>query len=587
MAEERTEPDHRPDHVRRGAPPPPEPPPSLERLGRYQLLFELARGGMGRVHVARAVGPHGFGRVLAVKRPLTADASREERAAFLGEARVSARIHHPNVVETLDLGEHDGLPYIAMAFVPGVSLARLLARAADRGERLDPWLVAWIVQEIAAGLDAAHELTGESGEPLGLVHRDVSPENVLLSFEGRVLVTDFGVAKWRRDGAATRADAVKGKLAYMSPEQARGERVDRRTDLLALGIVAHEALTGRRLFAAGSPAETVQRVLDHVPPDLREARPDIPPDLASLVMRCLEKAPSSRPASAAEVAASLRAAFRRERRVLDSSDVAAAVARFFPGEREALARRIAAAERAGSPSPAEPPTGTLAGAPDLSVRAIHTETTDRPPDPAGARAPLRALAGLAAVAAGLAVVFALAGGRTHPAAPQDAAGSSLSPAPGVVSPGSSATSGTGMLPSSAQPLSPADSPSSSSAGLDPSSPVPASTGARSAPPGDSSPAPGDLPSESPHTGPASPGSLGGRDPGSVRGQGGAAAGSGVSSAGSPGLKPPLAGSSVSTSGQTATLPSASPGVAGAVAAPTGRPTKPPSSKGVPFQSLDP
>ncbi|MEZ4307206.1 MAG: serine/threonine-protein kinase [Polyangiaceae bacterium] len=224
MAEERTEPDHRPDHVRRGAPPPPEPPPSLERLGRYQLLFELARGGMGRVHVARAVGPHGFGRVLAVKRPLTADASREERAAFLGEARVSARIHHPNVVETLDLGEHDGLPYIARAFVPGVSLARLLARAADRGERLDPWLVAWIVQEIAAGLDAAHELTGESGEPLGLVHRDVSPENVLLSFEGRVLVTDFGVAKWRRDGAATRADAVKGKLAYMSPEQARGER---------------------------------------------------------------------------------------------------------------------------------------------------------------------------------------------------------------------------------------------------------------------------------------------------------------------------------------------------------------------------
>ncbi len=352
MADERTAPDLRPDHVRRGEARGERAVETLpdtaraEQLGRYQLLFELARGGMGVVHVARLVGAHGFDRIFALKRPLATDAPQGEIASFLDEARLTAKIHHPNVVETLDLGEHEGAPFLVMTFVPGVSLARLLARLRERGALLDPWIVAWIMREVALGLAAAHELKGDSGEPLGLVHRDVSPENVLLSFDGRALVTDFGVAKWRLAERSTESGVAKGKFAYMAPEQTRAERVDLRADGFALGVVAYEALVGHRLFAGSSPAETVRRVLEEVPEDPRAERPEVPEELAALVLKCLEKDPARRPRTAGDVAAELRALLRRERRVVDGSDVAALLAQAFPGARERLMERVERAARA-------------------------------------------------------------------------------------------------------------------------------------------------------------------------------------------------------------------------------------------------
>lgn len=341
MAEERTAADLRPLEVRRGEAGAGE----VARIGRYEVLFELARGGMGTVHAARLVGPRGFAHTVAIKRLIAAEASADEVAGLFDEARIAARLHHPNVVEIFELALHEGAPYIVMQLVSGVSLGRLLARAGDRGEALDPWLVAWIVGEIAAGLHAAHELR-EQGELLGLVHRDVSPENILISFDGAVRVSDFGVAKWRFAERATEDGVTRGKLAYMSPEQTGAGAIDRRSDVFALGVVAHEALAGRRLFVGESPAETIRRVLELEAPELRTLRPEVPEAVSELVRRCLEKDRAKRPGTADEVGGAMRALLRQERRVVDATDLAAVMARLFPGERERLAERIASAARA-------------------------------------------------------------------------------------------------------------------------------------------------------------------------------------------------------------------------------------------------
>lgn len=479
MAEEATAPDLRPDHVRRGepsAPAAPEAKPSS--LGRYQLLFELARGGMGVVHVGRLLGAHGFDRVFAIKRPIAADAPRDEIAAFLDEARVTAKLHHPNVVETIDLGEHDGAPFLVMTFVPGVSLARLLGRLRDRGETLDPWLVAWIAREIASGLHAAHELPGEGGERLGLVHRDVSPENVLLSFEGRALVTDFGVAKWRLAARTTEAGVTRGKLAYMAPEQTRAGPLDRRADVFALGVVAYEALVGHRLFAGDSPAETIRRVLSHDPPDPRAERPEVPEDLAALVLRCLEKDPSRRPASAGEVASELRALLRRERRVVDASDVVAVVARAFPGERERLAERIERAARAadasvenafyeGAPAPHEGPQQASASRSSVTAAALPARASGQ-----GLRRTL-ALAGLgAALLVAALIVFrsrpAPSSAGPSPAEPGNPLSVSETSRPPAAPPAAAATSVSASTPTAGAP--PAAAPADIAPAADPSLP---------------------------------------------------------------------------------------------------------------------
>ncbi len=316
-----------------------------DKLGRYDVLFELARGGMGVVYVARGSGPGGFGVNVAIKRLKRIDATDQDIAAFISEARLSARINHPNVVPTFELGDDDGNLFLVMPLVEGVSLARLLRKLDAKGALLDPRAAAWIAREAALGLHAAHELRDEAGEHALVVHRDVSPENLLLSFEGRVSVADFGVAKYAGADRATGRGVLKGKIAYMSPEQVRGEAIDRRSDLFSLGIVIYESLVGRRLFVGGSHADTLRRILDYYPPDPRDERPEIPEALAAITMRCLQKDPAERCATAGDVAAALRA-FLSGGDAFDAGDLEALLARHFPGDREALHDRIRAAKGA-------------------------------------------------------------------------------------------------------------------------------------------------------------------------------------------------------------------------------------------------
>lgn len=319
----------------------PERTPEPRQIGRYQLLFELARGGMGTVHVGRQLGAHGFDRLVAIKRIKTDGATADDVEAFLAEARVSAKLSHPNVVQTVDVGEHAGLPFLVMDLVEGVSLSRLLRRLDKAGERLDPSLVMWLGIRVAEGLHAAHELTDVSGKPYGLVHRDVSPENVLLSYDGQVLVVDFGVAKFAgAERHETQSGVVKGKFAYMSPEQTEARDLDRRSDVFALGIVLHECLTGERLFAGRSVADTVRRIWQIDPPDPSEARPDVSAELGRVVLSCLHKDREARIASAAEVAEALRTLMRGEGCSVDESDLSRLVAAHFADDRRALRDRI-------------------------------------------------------------------------------------------------------------------------------------------------------------------------------------------------------------------------------------------------------
>lgn len=309
--------------------------PQLEaepNLGRYQLLFELARGGMGTVHVGRLRGAHGFDRLVAIKQLKAEGATEEDVEAFLAEARITARLNHPNVVQTLELGEHEGRPFIVMELIRGVSLARLLRRIKRAGDRLQPHMAMWIAQRVATGLHAAHERA--------LIHRDVSPENVILSFEGRVCVADFGVAKFTEADKQTQSGVVKGKFAYMSPEQTEAAKLDRRSDIFALGIVLHEALTGERLFAADTMAATIRRIWSVSPPDPSEGRPEIPRALVALVMRCLEKERNHRYDTAEDVATELRKILRSEAAVVDDADLVELIQHYFPTEKAHLLARI-------------------------------------------------------------------------------------------------------------------------------------------------------------------------------------------------------------------------------------------------------
>ncbi|NUO54286.1 MAG: serine/threonine protein kinase, partial [Polyangiaceae bacterium] len=312
-------------------------------LGRYRLLFRIARGGMGSVYAAILEGAHGVDRTVAIKLLNSQDQKAEDVDAFVQEAKLTARISHPNVLENFELGVDGGEPFLVMPLVRGVSLSTLM----KGGEPLDPDLAAWIAMKIAAGLQAAHELRDEDGTPLGVIHRDVSPQNVLLSFEGRVLLADFGVAKLFESGRATASGVIKGKFGYMAPEQLRGEPLDRRTDLFALGIVLYEMLTGRLLYASMPPGQATFRIATDAVPRARGVVPSIPGELDDIVTSCLAKDPKERFDTALELKDALRSVLRARANSIDESDLAALLTRRFAKDQSALEERIrgALAER--------------------------------------------------------------------------------------------------------------------------------------------------------------------------------------------------------------------------------------------------
>ena len=295
-----------------------------EKLDRFELLAELASGGMATVFLARLLGVAGFQRLVAIKR-LHPHLAREQEfiEMFLDEARLAAKIHHPNVVPIQEVGESRGY-YLVMDYVEGDTLARLLTKGTAEGKKLvGPDVVIRIVLDTLAGLQAAHDLPGDDGKPLDIVHRDVSPQNVLVGVDGIAKLTDFGVARASARLSTTRTGQLKGKLSYLAPEQARGELVDRRADVFAAGIVLWEGLSLRRLFRGDGEAEVLTKILNQPIPSLRSVAPTVPAALDAVCMRALARDRDERYGSAAEFAEALEKAARSLRILASPRDVAA------------------------------------------------------------------------------------------------------------------------------------------------------------------------------------------------------------------------------------------------------------------------
>ena len=280
------------------------------RFGRYETLFRIAAGGMAEVYTARILGEGGFQKVVALKRMLPTLAEDDRFVTmFLDEGRVAAHISSPNVVQTLDLGraEDDSL-YLVMELVVGVPLGRLVREVVQSKQHVDLDIAVEILAQAASGLHDAHEATTPMGDPLHIVHRDVSPQNILVDRGGRTRITDFGVARAMLRHSQTQTGELKGKMAYFAPEQAIGGTVDRRCDVFALGIVAWEVVSGRRLFRSENPLHTLQKITVDPIPTIDAYRPDAPAALSACIAKALQRDPADRFQTGREFAAALRAA---------------------------------------------------------------------------------------------------------------------------------------------------------------------------------------------------------------------------------------------------------------------------------------
>ncbi len=292
--------------------------PVPKRLADFEIIRRLGVGGMAEVFLAKKRGAEGTFKLLVVKRILPAHgSSRRFRAMFAEEAQLATRLNHPNIVQVYEFQDYgDEGQLLSMEYVEGPDLRKLVRSAQSKGMRLPPYAAAYIIAELAKGLHYAHERKDEGGAPLEIVHRDVSPQNMLLSFEGAVKVADFGIASanlFREEPGV-----LKGKTAYMSPEQARGEKVDRRTDIYSLGVVFHEMLTGRPLHGAADGPELLEAVRGgQVEPPSTFAR-EIPPELEAIIMRALARTPDERFQTAREMAAAITRVLFQKQQLVDS-----------------------------------------------------------------------------------------------------------------------------------------------------------------------------------------------------------------------------------------------------------------------------
>lgn len=318
-------------------------------LGRYALHDEIASGGMASVYFGRMTGAVGFARVVAIKRLHPHLAKDPDFVSMIiDEARLAARIVHPNVVPTLDVVAEGDEVFIVMEYVQGESLARLQYAQAQLGERAPIRTAITLITGVLHGLHAAHEAKSELGEPLGIVHRDVSPQNVLVGADGTVRVIDFGVAKAAGKLHSTREGSVKGKVAYMAPEQIRGEQVTRRSDVYAAGVLLWELLAGQRLFSAENDVVLVHRITSpsFTPEPPSAYNPDVPPELDALVLTALAADPAARFATAREMAQHLEQAGA----IASASSIGDWVERLAASTLQARAAIVANVEKMPSPS---------------------------------------------------------------------------------------------------------------------------------------------------------------------------------------------------------------------------------------------
>lgn len=323
------------------------------RLGRYLLTHEVAAGGMGKVYIGRVDGPKGFGKLVAVKLMHEYLADGEVADMFADEARVASRIHHPNVCQVYDFGEEDGVFYLVMELLAGVPISRVLlhlstAYAGVARPAAYFAMVARIMADALAGLHAVHEITDDEGRPLDIVHRDVSPENLFITYDGAVRIVDFGIAAGRGRIHQTQVGAFKGKLAYAAPEQLRG-KTTRTADIWSAGAVLWELLTLRCAFDRPSEMETVTAVTCLPVADPRTIASDVPPALAAIALRALQRDPQARYPTARDMAREL-AAYALQHGVIDPTDVAMWVRSVCHAEHQESQALLAEARAVGRPS---------------------------------------------------------------------------------------------------------------------------------------------------------------------------------------------------------------------------------------------
>jgi len=325
-----------------------------QTIGRYEFLVPIAKGGMAAVWAARLKGTRGFSKTVAIKTMLPSlsdDPSFEQM--FLDEAQIAAQIHHPNVVEIMDLGEETDVLYIVMEYIDGESVATLMRNASKRKEPIGLPVGVQLAVDACNGLHAAHELKNVDGNTVGLVHRDISPQNILVTYDGMVKLVDFGVAKAAgRMSSETTAGQIKGKAPYMSPEQAMGGRVDRRTDIFAMGIVLYQLTTGKHPFRGENDLSTLHNILHRTVPSPKFVDPKFPRPLEAVIMKALSREQDKRFQTAQEMADALTRVFPPTVRRVTASDVSKFVGSLMgdAGEkrREALREAIRQADSRGS-----------------------------------------------------------------------------------------------------------------------------------------------------------------------------------------------------------------------------------------------
>ncbi|HEU4403687.1 MAG TPA: serine/threonine-protein kinase [Polyangiaceae bacterium] len=310
-------------------------------MRKYRLIAELGHGGMADVFLAVAPGPAGFNKLVVIKqlRPSLVE-DEEFLTMFLDEARLAARLNHPNVIHTYEVGQDEALPYLAMEYLDGQPLHRVLQKTGrDKGLPLEAHLR--ILCDGLVGLHYAHELRDYDGTPLGVVHRDVTPQNIFITYEGAIKVVDFGIAKALNQTAETRTGVIKGKIAYMSPEQARSEDIDRRSDLFAMGVMLWEAATGRRLWKGMSDVTVLQRLVSGAPlPSPRSINPEVPEWLERICLKALAFARDDRYATAAEMHADLESFLDQAPVRVGSREVGRLISERFTKEREVMQATI-------------------------------------------------------------------------------------------------------------------------------------------------------------------------------------------------------------------------------------------------------
>ena len=436
------------------------------QLGRYETVRTIAAGGMATVHLGRAVGAGGFERLVAIKvmHPHV-EAEAEFVSMFLDEARLAAQLRHPNVVATIDLSQ-DPL-FLVMEYVEGPSLHAALRELRKTNTLIPIGVALHIALDVLSGLHAAHELKNPSGGSLGVVHRDVSPHNILLGVDGVTKLTDFGVARAESRIASTHGGRAKGKLAYMSPEQVRALPLDRRSDVFAAGVVLHEILTGEALFRAENEAALVFQVAQGAPTTPAEVNPAVPEGVSAVCSRALATDPAERFPTAADFSDALEEAAKQAGvAVASTKEVARYVSSLAlhdeaPPQQGHDASRPSAGSARSSPR-AQPSRSSAAELESL----IASDTPTLPTNPGPKRALIGVGVGVAVVGLGILVL-------RSPKEPEAGVAASASSAPVVVmAPGPAPSVTASTAPTPVASSSPSVPPSASAA----ASPLPSAPG---------------------------------------------------------------------------------------------------------------